>query len=259
MNLVPNMLNPARLIPFLLAAHVFGTATPRLNAFDHLNVIGNAVGTMPSGAGAIGAYDATSVPIPEVVMTVLQNVTIITCPENLSHPSTSLEITASNTTLSISVVVSTPCDVEVDGVINQNTSLAPRTSHYTSTPYATSYITHSLYLCSIGGFTSTRTVTETSICDATIEPKQTGGFPTGYTEAVLLCGRCPHVEIPATPTPPCTTSSDHNHASALNFELHPTIPSGTLFNPMNSAPHDTICSLLGLAVIGYIAWLIVML
>ncbi|KAF1996118.1 hypothetical protein P154DRAFT_326572 [Amniculicola lignicola CBS 123094] len=60
---------------------------------------------------------------------------------------------------------------------------------------------------------------------------------------------------------PCTvaTGKSQNGSSSLNFEFYSTTQGEDISDPFNSAPHGTGCKFLGVVVIGYITWLIVML
>ncbi|KAF2242810.1 hypothetical protein BU26DRAFT_510601 [Trematosphaeria pertusa] len=79
--------------------------------------------------------------------------------------------------------------------------------------------------------------------------------PTAQTKTSTPCGKCAG---PVATAYLCNISKFSNRSMTLSF-THPPGPRQTNYRTMNMGTKDSICSLLGRGVIGYIVWLIVML
>ncbi|KAF2109066.1 hypothetical protein BDV96DRAFT_586501 [Lophiotrema nucula] len=79
------------------------------------------------------------------------------------------------------------------------------------------------------------------------------------TESTILCEKCPGTETTTATTILCAGIPPQTKTSTLTFEAHPTIPDQTTASSISFAPLDTMCSCLGLLVLGGISILLALL
>ena len=237
------------LLLLLFTTHILGISAFDLKAAQQSNAVRDADEGKFSSAQTTGNLT----PNGWVVSVVDENVTVTTCLEhNAPRTSTPAPPTSS----------STPCNIlasSTSSILTKNAAQADSTTVYPTTSVSTSP-----YSCSTGWATSTHpfTTTKTTTKTCTDEPLAMADPPvvSSPTSAdIYVIDNSTDTTLVPLSTLPYATAGVYNYTTTLKFEPHPTSPSQTGSEERNTGSKDAVCEALGLAFIGCVAWLMVML